>query len=258
MSLSSLVVRAAVPLPKLEQFQRYLFLGPHPDDIEIGAGATAAKLVSLGKELCFVVCTDGRYGLGSAPSGSTPESLVPLREEEAVRSAAMLGVKDLRFLRFSDGGLYEQKDLFRALAKIVGEFQPDVIFAPDPDVTSECHIDHLNLGRAAKQLACFAPYPELMEAYGAKGAPVKALALYMTAKADRFVNTSSFFSRQLDAIFLCHRSQFPPSGDEAKALRLYLRIRSADFGLRCFSTAGEGFRVLGPTHMHCLPESGES
>lgn len=256
MSLSSLIVRAAAALPKLEQFQRYLFLGPHPDDIEIGAGATAAKLISLGKEVCFTVCTDGRYGLGSAPNGTVPETLIPLREAEAARSAAMLGVKDLRFLRFSDGGLYEQKDFIRALAQIIGEFQPDVIFAPDPDVSSECHADHLNLGRAAKQLACFAPYPELMEAYGAKGAPVEALALYMTAKANRFVDTKGFLSPQLDSIFLCHLSQFPANSDQAKALRLYLRIRSADYGLRCLSPSGEGFRVLGPTHMHCLPEAG--
>lgn len=256
MSLSSLVVRAAVPLPKLEQYQRFLFLGPHPDDIEIGAGATAAKLVSSGKEVCFTVCTDGRFGLGNAPRGTTSEALISLRQEEAQNSAALLGVKDLRFLPFSDGGLYDQRDLVRAIAGIVSDFQPDVIFAPDPDVTSECHADHLNVGRAAKQLAYFAPYAELMEAYGAKGAPVKALALYMTAKANRVVDTKGFFSAQIDSIFRCHLSQFPEKSDEAKALRLYLRIRSADFGLRCFSSSGEGFRVLGPTHMHCLPEAG--
>ena len=256
MSLSSILVRYAVPLPKLEQFQRYLFLGPHPDDIEIGAGATAAKLVSLGKDVCFTVCTDGRYGLGNAPKGSTPETLLSLREKEAQRAASILGVKDLRFLRFSDGGLYEQRDLIRSLAKVIGDYQPDVIFAPDPDVTSECHVDHLNVGRAAKQMACFAPYPELMEAYGAQGASVKALALYMTAKADCFVNTKGFLPLQMQSILQCHVSQFPAAGEEGKALRLYLRIRSADFGLRCLSTAGEGFRVLGPTHMHCLPEAG--
>ncbi len=256
MSLSSFIVRAAVPLPKVEQYQRFLFLGPHPDDIEIGAGATAAKLASLGKELCFAVCTDGRFGLGNAPRGATPETLISLRQEEARSSAALLGVKDLRFLPFSDGGLYDQRDLVRAIAAIIADFQPEVIFAPDPDVTSECHPDHLNVGRAAKQLACFAPYSELMEAYGAAGAPVKALVLYMTAKANQCVDTRGCLPHQLDSIFRCHLSQFPAGSDEAKALRLYLRIRSADYGLRCFSSSGEGFRVLGPTHMHCLPEAG--
>ena len=37
---------------------------------------------------------------------------------------------------------------------------------------------------------------------------------------------------------------------------LYLKLRAADFGLRTFSRSAEGFRVLGRTQMHCLPEAG--
>ena len=59
MSLSSLAIRFAAPLPDLEAFDRYLFIGPHPDDIEVGAGATAAKLAAAGKTVCFLVCLDG-------------------------------------------------------------------------------------------------------------------------------------------------------------------------------------------------------
>ena len=43
MSMLKWVLKAAVPIPKLESYQRFLFVGPHPDDIEIGAGATAAS-----------------------------------------------------------------------------------------------------------------------------------------------------------------------------------------------------------------------
>ena len=256
MNLTTLVLRFAAPIPRIEDYQRFLFLGPHPDDIEIGAGATAAKLSALGKEICFLICTDGRYGLGHAPKGTTPEALAQLRKEEARRSAAMLGVRELRFLDFSDGALYDQQELIRAVARVIGEFQPDLIFAPDPEVSSECHPDHRNVGEAARQLACFAPYPELMAAYGAKSAPVEALAYYMTARSNRFVKTGGFLQKQLDAIFLCHRSQFPEGCREAQSIRLYLRLRSADFGLRCCAGAAEGFRVLGQTHMHCLPEAG--
>ena len=46
MSISSAVIKLAAPLPKIEQFDSFLFIGPHPDDIEIGAGATAAKLAA--------------------------------------------------------------------------------------------------------------------------------------------------------------------------------------------------------------------
>ena len=53
MSITRLALRFAAPLPELLGFQRYLFIGPHPDDIEIGAGATAARLRAQGAKLFF-------------------------------------------------------------------------------------------------------------------------------------------------------------------------------------------------------------
>lgn len=251
------ILKAAAPVPKVESFQRFLFVGPHPDDIEIGAGATAARLSSLGKEVCFLVCLDGRFGDGSAPEGIRGDALAALRKQEAIASAGVLGIKDVRFLELSDGGFYEQKELVYALAKVVGDFQPQVILAPDPDVTSECHIDHRNVGNAARQIAYFAPYPGIMEGCGAKAAPVQALAYYMTAKPNQFIKTAGFLQKQDKAIFGCHLSQFPEGSAEGNSIRLYLKLRSLDFGLRSCKGRAEGFRVLGVTQMHCLPEAGD-
>ena len=256
MSMLKWVLKAAVPIPKLETYQRFLFVGPHPDDIEIGAGATAAKLAAMGKDICFLVCMDGRFGDGNAPEGIRGDALVALRKQEAIASAAMLGVKDVRFLDLCDGGFYEQKELVEGIARVVGDFRPDVILAPDPCVTSECHADHINVGCAARQVACFAPYGGIMAGYGAKAAPVQALAYYMTAKPNRFVKTSGYLNLQLKAIFGCHLSQFPEGCDDAKAISLYLKLRSVDFGIRSLKGCAEGFRVLGVTQMHCLPEEG--
>ena len=256
MSLIKPILKAAVPTPRIETHRRFLFVGPHPDDIEIGAGATAAKLAAMGKDICFLVCIDGRFGDGNAPEGIRGEALVDLRKQEAVASAAMLGVTDVRFLDLCDGGFYDRKDLVRKLARVAGEFQPDIILAPDPDVTSECHIDHLNVGTAAKQVAYFAPYSGIMAQYGAKSAPVQTLAFYMTAKPNRFVKTRGYLNQQLRAIFQCHRSQFPEGCAEGKSIALYLKLRSLDFGLRSGKSCAEGFRTLGVTHMHCFPEAG--
>lgn len=256
MSLMKLILKAAVPTPKIEAYRRFLFVGPHPDDIEIGAGATAAKLAAMGKDVCFLVCLDGRFGDGNAPEGIRGEDLVALRKQEAISSAAVLGVKDVRFLDLCDGGFYEQKELVHKIAQVAGDFQPDVILAPDPCVTSECHVDHLNVGNAAKQVAYFAPYGGIMAGYGAKAAPVQALAYFMTAKPNRFVKTKGYFQLQQKAIFDCHRSQFPEGSAEGKSIALYLKLRSVDFGIRSFKGCAEGFRVLGVTHMHCLPEAG--
>ena len=256
MPLINLVLNKAVPIPRIEDYQTFLFVGPHPDDIEIGAGATAAKLAAAGKNVCFLVCLDGRYGDGNAPDGIRGEALIALRKQEATRSAAMLGVTDVRFLDLCDGGFYEQAELIAKIAQVVGDFQPDVILTPDPDVTSECHADHRNVGAAARQVAYFAPYGGIMAGYGAKAAPVQALAFFMTAKPNRFVKTKGYLPLQLKSIFDCHRSQFPEGSAEGKSIALYLKLRSMDFGLRAGCSCAEGFRVLGVTHMHCFPEAG--
>ena len=254
MSITRLALKFAAPLPRLEDFERYLFIGPHPDDIEIGAGATAAKLAAMGKKVGFLVCIDGRFGSAVIP----PEELITIRREEGRASAKALGVDDVSYLPFCDGGFYDTRELTSRIAEAVGEFKPDVIFAPDCSVSSECHPDHINVGRAASEIAYLAPYAQLMAKHGAQAAPVKALACYMTAKPNSFVRTSAeLLNKQLSAIFDCHKSQFPAGCPEGKAIAMYLRLRSLDFGLRRLCGHAEGFRVLGVTQMHCLPEAGD-
>lgn len=258
MSFSKWIVRAAAPLPDLEAYERFLFLGPHPDDIEIGAGASAAKLAAAGKKIRFFICTDGRYGFDHSPAEiHTPEEMAAVRKKEAICSAEMLGITDVCFGGLSDGAFYRKKELFQVLLKAISDFQPDVVFCPDPSVTSECHSDHLNVGEMAKRAICFAPNEKIMQKYGLQAAPVKAIAFYMTAKPNRFIGTYGFLPKQLDAIFDCHKSQFPKDSQAAKSLELYLKIRAYDYGLKTLKKTAEGFRVLGQTQMHCLPEVGD-
>ena len=252
MSLTRFILRFAAPIPKLETFDRYLFIGPHPDDIEIGAGATAAKLAAMGKTICFLVCTDGRYGEGHVPE--TGDALAALRQQEAIASAKALGVADVRFLNLSDGGFYAQENLLSGIAKVIGDFQPDVLLAPDPCVPSEGHTDHLRVGEAVRNLAVFNSHRGIMGRYGAMPAQVQAAAFFMTAKPNRFVGTRGYLSQQLNAIFACHKSQFPKGDATSKHIALYLKLRAADFGVRSLRGCAEGFRVLGQVHMHCLPE----
>ena len=59
------------------------------------------------------------------------------------------------------------------------------------------------------------------------------------------------------SVFDCHVSQFPAGSGDRRAVSLYLRLRAHDFGIRRLRCTAEGFRVLGATHMHCLPEAGK-
>ena len=255
-SLTRLILRFASPSPRAEAFERYLFIGPHPDDIEIGAGATAARLAAAGKKICFLICTDGRFGTENLDEGLSPEALAARREEEALASAALLGVTDVRFLRLSDGGFYTQEELLRGIAQTVSDFQPDILFAPDPHPTNETHPDHLNAGRAAGTIAVFAYNRGIMERYGASPVPVQALAYYFTAHPTGFVPTTGLLKKQMAAI-VAHTSQFPAGSQAFRDVETYLRLRAFEFGLKSHHGTAEGFRILAQSHLHVLSEKGQ-
>lgn len=257
MSFTRFITKIAAPTPKPDMFSRVLFIGPHPDDIEVGCGATAARFAAEGRQVCYLVCIDGRYGDEYAPEGATTEQLIEIRRQETLKAAEATGVSDVRFLNLSDGGFYNEDELIAGMAKVIGDFKPEIIFCPDPDVISECHIDHVNVGRVAKRLAFFAPFPKIMAKYGTEAAPVRAIAMYMTAKPNRYVKTKGYFKKQIEILSTYFPSQYPKENPALSSVILYLKLRAYEFGLRKFSGTAEGFRVLGTTQMHCLPEAGE-
>jgi LmbE family N-acetylglucosaminyl deacetylase len=136
----------------------------------------------MGKQVTFLICTDGRYGLTHAPAGTTPEALVAIRQKEARASAAVLGVKDVRFLPLSDGGFYTDEDLCRGIAEVIGETQPQVLFAPDPCVDSECHTDHLRTGEAARRMVFAAHSEHIMAQLGGPDGELGASLRYLNQR----------------------------------------------------------------------------
>ena len=260
MGLTKFIIDLAVKNQKIESFQNYLFIGPHPDDIEIGAGATVSKLKKLNKKVTFLICLDGRFGKENLKEDISSEELAKIRKEECLKSSSLLGVDECLFLDLCDGGQYTERELLQGIARIINQVKPDIIFAPDPDIISECHVDHLRVGKAAKELANFANYKEIFQTYLPDGMQVndgisiEALALYFTNKPNKYVRTYGHFKKQLEAIY-CHASQYPKGAPQTKSIVTYLKVRGVDFGLRRFSIPAEGFRMMNKMRMHCLPEA---
>lgn len=113
-----------------------LFFGPHPDDVELFAGGTAARLRRLGHRV--VICDLSR---GELASNGTPE----LRAFEAAAAARILGAERIG-LDLPDGGLCATDDAqVRALASVVRQVRPQVVFAPaargrHPDHEAACQL----------------------------------------------------------------------------------------------------------------------
>ena len=76
MSVLKTILKLAAPLPDITKYERYLFLGPHPDDIEIGAGATAAKLAATGNRGEEQKYKEGDGELQSVEANNTDSLLV--------------------------------------------------------------------------------------------------------------------------------------------------------------------------------------
>lgn len=255
MGITKIALKIAIKAPKIESFDSFLFIGPHPDDIEIGAGATVSKLITLGKKVTYLICCDGRFGDG-ASNGVKGDDLASLRKKESLASAQLLGVENVHFLDLRDGAGYAYDELLRRMAVEIGRIKPDIIFAPDSRSQSESHMDHINVGNASRYLSCFAPYEGIMQAnYDAEGAPVKAFATYMTSRPNAFVKVSKEqFNAQLSSLDL-HVSQYPKGSEDLSSIKLYLKLRSKEYGLKHFTSHAEGFRLYTSMQMHCLPEA---
>lgn len=247
------ILKKAIPLPKIESFNKFLFIGPHPDDIEIGAGATATKLAKMGKQIKYVIVTDG--GVGAMDDKITEDELKKTRKQESINAANKIGVTDIEFLEFHDGNLYDIKDIEKAISKIIVEYKPDCVFTPDPNVPTEMHPDHLNVGRATTNAVMFTAYKIAMERIGINDTHnISALSLYYTDKPNSYVKVKKYLKLRMEAV-RCHKSQFDDNG--FKMLNTYFNLRYTRFGFRKFQQKSEGFKVLGPTHWHCFPEASE-
>ena len=119
-----------------------LAFGAHPDDVELGCGATITKEVSLGKKVGVVDLTRGELGTrGSAE----------LRIIEANNAAKIMGVSVRENLGFSDGFFINDKKHQLEVIKMIRKYKPDVVLC---NAIDDRHIDH---GKGSKLVsdACF-------------------------------------------------------------------------------------------------------
>ena len=119
-----------------------LAFGAHPDDVELGCGATLAKEISLGKKVGIVDLTRGELGTrGSAE----------IRDQEAANSAKILGVSVRENLGFSDGFFTNDKEHQLEVIKMIRKYKPEIVLC---NAIDDRHIDH---GKGSKLVsdACF-------------------------------------------------------------------------------------------------------
>jgi LmbE family N-acetylglucosaminyl deacetylase len=135
------------PMP--EDWQRAVAVVAHPDDLEYGAAAAVARWTGQGKQVSYVLATRGEAGI----AGMAPDVVAPLRVEEEMRGAAVVGVTDVQFLDHVDGLVEYGVPLRRDLAAAFRRLQPEVVITMSFDLTwgedgPVNHADHRAVGLA--------------------------------------------------------------------------------------------------------------
>lgn len=104
------------------------------------AGGTLAHHIRDGDRVTVVVFTHGarshahtvveehKHGGGEKSLGGA----IDLKQEEVVDACGVLGITDVRFLRYEDHILSFNPDLVLTLAKIIREVRPDVVITHSP------------------------------------------------------------------------------------------------------------------------------
>ena len=75
-----------------------LAIGAHPDDVELGCGATIAKEVSRGKKVGIIDLTRGELGT---------RGTVQTRDSESAEASKILGVAFRHNMDFADGFFFD-------------------------------------------------------------------------------------------------------------------------------------------------------
>src|SRR6476646_9067523 len=109
------------PFP--EDWQRAIVVVAHPDDIEYGVAAAVARWTDQGKDVRYVLATSGEAGI----AGLAPAECAPLREQEEIEAARVVGVREVEFLGHADGRLVEGTQLRRDLAAAIRRHRPELI-----------------------------------------------------------------------------------------------------------------------------------
>jgi len=181
---------------------------PHPDDAEYGVAGTVARWTREGKQVIYVVCTNGDKGTSDITVKS--EQLAEIREKEQKAAAGLLGVREVIFLGHSDQSLEDTPQFRKQIVRLIRQYRPEIVVTADPYRRYVWHRDHRITGQvtldavfpyARDHLA----YPDLLEE-GLQ--PHKVQEMLFWASED--VNYRSDITVTFDLKFAalrCHKSQ---------------------------------------------------
>jgi len=188
-----------------QEARRALVIAAHPDDFELCCAGTVAKWMQQGWQARLCLVTSGDKGTANAmdTAATTGTAVVSQREAEQTAAGAVIGLRDIVYLRHTDGELFPTLDLRRELAGQIRAYRPHALFTHDPWRPYELHPDHRAVGTAAIDAVASARdplnFPEQLSG-GITSWRVTDVYLFATAWPDTFVDVSETFELKMAAL----------------------------------------------------------
>lgn len=220
-----------------------LAIGAHPDDVELGCGATIAKEISRGKKVGIIDLTRGELG-----TRGTAET----RDVEAEASAKILGVALRTNMEFADGFFVNDKWHQIELIKMIRKYKPEIVLC---NAIDDRHIDH-DKGSKLVSDSCFLSGllkvdtkieddDDWQEPWRPKH--VYHYIQWKNIEPDFVVDVSGFMDKKMKSV-LAYKTQFydakskePETPISSKNFTDSIEYRARDLGRLIGVEHGEGF-----------------
>ena len=192
----------------MTQRAHVLVVTPHPDDAEFGVAGTVAKWTQEGKQVVYVVCTNGNKG--TSDPDVKPDELAKIRQNEQRAAAEILGVREVVFLENQDQGLEDTPEFRKQIVRMIRRYRPETVVTADPYRRYIWHRDHRIAGQvtidavfpyARDHLA----YPDLLEE-GLQPHKVREMLFWASENINFRSDVTATFDLKLAAL-QCHKSQ---------------------------------------------------
>jgi bacillithiol biosynthesis deacetylase BshB1 len=220
-----------------------LAIGAHPDDVELGCGATLAKEIANGKKVGILDLTRGELGT---------RGTAKIRDKEAAKAAEILGVAFRKNLEFLDGFLVNNPASQLEIIKIIRKYKPEVVFC---NAIDDRHIDHPKAAKLASD-ACFLSgllkIETMFKGNNQKPWRPKHVYHYIQWKnitPDFVVDVTGFMDKKMEGI-MAYESQFydpktnePETPISSQNFLDSLTYRARDLGRLVGVDYAEGFTV---------------
>jgi N-acetylglucosamine malate deacetylase 1 len=217
-----------------------LAFGAHPDDVELFAGGTMAKMAAFGHSTGIVDMTRGELGTRGTPA---------LRRKEAARAAGILGVKIRENLGLSDGDVHASPSARLKVIRVLRKYRPRVVLTHYWD---DRHPDHVNTSRLVSEAVHHSGLAKIKTGQERFRPPTLLFFKLPPGVAPSFVVDISDFIAQRSAAIAAYRSQlFSKSSREPSTslshpdFLIHIENIHAYYGTLIGRLKGEAFHMKG-------------